>query len=130
MNRGLDFCLDIFDFEAKSESVVRNEYMFEPKLEVTYSNTAHRYHLLGAETTPCFRVKKSVIKGRVEREENTFYTGVVTSGSCVLKTDAAVVELDTFDKFFCPSGLGSYTIEADEDVHILECFPPAWIQES
>ena len=26
MNRGLDFCLDIFDFDAKPESVVRNEY--------------------------------------------------------------------------------------------------------
>ena len=99
--------------------------MFEPKLEVTYSKTAHRCHLLGAETTPRFRVKKSVITGRVEREENTFYTGVVTSGSCVLKTDAAVIELDTFDKFFCPSGLGNYTIEADEEVQILECFPPA-----
>ncbi len=31
MNRGLDFCLDIFDFEARPESVVRSENMFEPQ---------------------------------------------------------------------------------------------------
>jgi mannose-6-phosphate isomerase len=125
MNRGLDFCLDIFDFDAKPESVMRSEYMFEPRLEVTYGETAHRYHLIGAETTPCFGVKKSVIKGVVEREESTFFTGVVTAGACVLKTDDASIELGTFDKFFCPSGLGAYTIEADEEVQILECFPPA-----
>ncbi len=124
MNRGLDFCLDIFDFDAKPESLVRSQYMFDPKLEVTYGKTAHRYHLIGAETTPCFRVKKSVIKGVVKREEDAFFTGVVIAGSCVLNTDEAAIELNTFDKFFCPSGLGPYTIQADEEVEILECFPP------
>jgi mannose-6-phosphate isomerase len=124
MNRGLDFCLNIFDFEARPESVVRRENMFEPGLELAYGETAHRYHLIGAETTPCFKVKKSVIKGVVERRESTFFTGVVTAGSCVLKTGNAVVALDTYGKFFYPAGLGEYTIEAQEEVHILECFPP------
>jgi mannose-6-phosphate isomerase len=125
MNRGLDFCLDILDFDAKPESLVRSEYMFEPELEITYGETARRYHLIGAETTPCYRIKKSVIKGVVKREEGTFFTGVVATGSCVLKTDEAAIELETFGKFFCPAGLGAYTIEADEEVQILECFPPA-----
>lgn len=124
MNRGLDFCLDIFDFENKPESVVRNEHMFEPRLETTYGESAHRYHLIGTETTPCFQVKKSVIKGVVEREEDTFLTGVVTAGRCVLKTAETAIEIDTFGKFFCPAGLGPYTIEADKEVQILECFPP------
>jgi len=125
MNRGLDFCLDIFDFDAKPESLVRSEYMFEPQLEETYGEFAHRYHLIGDETTPCYRVKKSVISGVVTRQENTFYTGVITAGACVVRTEEAVVELGTFDKFFCPAGLGNYTIEAEEEVQILECFPPA-----
>jgi mannose-6-phosphate isomerase len=124
MNRGLDFCLDIFDFEARPESRVRSEHMFEPKREKTYGPNAHRYHLVGAETTPCFQVKKSVISGEVERQESTFFTGVVMAGSCVVKTRESAIELDTFDKFFCPAGLGSYTIEAEQEVHILECFPP------
>ena len=66
-----------------------------------------------------------MIKGAIEREEDTFFTGVVTSGSCTLETEASAIELGTFDKFFCPAGLGAYTIAADEDVQILECFPPA-----
>jgi len=125
MDRGLDFCLDIFDFEPKPESLVRSKYMFEPQLEETYGETAHRYHLLGEETTPCYRIKKSVINGVVTRRENSFFIGVVTGGACVLRTDEAAIKLDTFDKFFCPAGLGEYTIEADEEVQILECFPPA-----
>ncbi len=125
MNRGLDFCLDIFDFEARPESIVRRDYMFQPELEEAYGETAHRYHLLGAETTPCFQVKKSVIRGLVERCEDTFYTGVVTAGSCIVRTETASIELGTYDKFFCPAGLGRYTIEAGEEVQILECFPPA-----
>jgi mannose-6-phosphate isomerase len=125
MGRSLDFCMDIIDFGAKPESLVRSKYMFEPRLEATYGETAHRYRLIDAETTPCFRVKKSVIRGVVEREEDTFFTGVVTAGSCVLKTGEDSIELDTFGKFFCPAGLGPYTIEADEEVQILECFPPA-----
>ena len=124
MDRGLDFCLDIFDLEAMPESVVRDKNMFKPVLEATYGETAHRYHLIGPETTPCYGVKKSVIKGVVEREENTFFTGVVTKGSCVMKSGASTIALDTFDKFFCPAGLGSYTIVAAEEVQILECFPP------
>jgi mannose-6-phosphate isomerase len=124
MNRGLDFCLDIFDFGAKPEAVVRSEYMFEPKLEVTYGDSAHRFHLIGAETTSCYQVKKSVIKGVVEHEESSFFTGVVTAGACKLKTADATIELGTYGKFFCPAGLGTYTIEADEEVQILECFPP------
>lgn len=125
MNRGLDFCMDIFDFDPMPEPLVRRDFMFEPKLETTYGDAGHRYDLIGPETTPRLSVKKSTIHGTVEREENTFYTGVVTSGSCVLKTGEHELKLETLSKFFCPAGLGSYTIQADEEVQILECFPPA-----
>jgi len=125
MNRGLDFCLDIFDFAAKSESVVRSEHMFKPMLEVSYGSAGNRYALIGDETTPCFQVKKSVICGSVKREEDSFFIGVVTGGNCVIKTEDAAVEFGTYDKFFCPAGLGDYMIESQDGVHILECFPPA-----
>ena len=125
MGRSLDFCLDIVDFGAKPEAYVRSHYMFEPRLEESYSATAHRYALIGPETTPCFRIKKSVISGSIERQEDTFLTGVITAGACVLRTDTASIELGTFDKFFCPAGLGTYKIEAEDEVQILECFPPA-----
>lgn len=124
MNRGLDFCLDIFDFRAIPEPVVRRDFMFEPQLETDYGEGGQRYHLVGPETTPCFAVKKTVAHSMIEREEETFFTGVVTEGSCVVRTADSAVELDTFDKFFCPAGLGAYTIETKEGAQILECFPP------
>lgn len=124
MNRGLDFCLDIIDFEERPEATIRSQNMFEPSLEAIYGDSGQRYSLIGAETTPCFRVKKSIIHGTVEREEDSFFVGVVTQGSCVVKTGDTSLKFDTFDKFFYPAGLGPYTIEADDGVQILECFPP------
>lgn len=125
MNRGLEFCLDIIDFEPKPASLVRSEYLLKPRPEATCGANAHRYYLVGADTTPCFQVKKAVINGRVDRQDHTSYIGIVTAGSCIVRTDKAVTRLGTFDKFFCPAGLGKYTIEADEEVQILECLPPA-----
>lgn len=124
MNRGLDFCMDIFDFNPMPEPLVRRDFMFEPKLETTYGDAGHRDDLIGPETTPRFGVKKSTIHGQVQREESTFYTGVVTSGSCILKTSEQELKLSKLGKFFCPAGLGSYTIQAENEVQILECFPP------
>ena len=125
MNRGLDFCMDIFDFTAMPESVVRRDFMFEPKLETTYGESGHRYDLIGPETTPCYRAKKSVIRGKVERKENTFFTGIVTDGECIVRTGDHEIKVETYGKFFCPAELGEYSIESENGVQILECFPPA-----
>ncbi|MEM7315650.1 MAG: class I mannose-6-phosphate isomerase, partial [Planctomycetota bacterium] len=84
MNRGLDFCMDIFDFNPIPESVVRSDFMFQPRLETSYGDSGHRSELIGAETTPCFRVKQSIIRDTVEREEDAFFIGIVTQGHCVL----------------------------------------------
>lgn len=124
MNRGLDFCMDIFDFNAMPEPVVRRDYMFQPKEEVAYGESGKRYSLIGPEATSCFSVKKSVIRGTVERAEDSFYIGVVTEGECVVKTDGHECKLNKFSKFFCPAGLGNYTIQSDAGVEILESFPP------
>jgi mannose-6-phosphate isomerase len=124
MNRGLDFCLDFVDFGARSESTVRREHMFKPRTEEAYGNGSHRQALIGTGTTPCFQVKKSVINGVVTREESSFYIGVVTQGACTLQTGTETIELARYDKFFCPAGLGAYTIESQQGVQILECFPP------
>ena len=124
MNRGLEFCMDIFDFRALPKPLVERDYILSPKLKESYGKSGNRYELVGPETTPRFRVNKSVIRGTVDREDDNFFTGVLTQGQCVLRTDEGVVELDQFDKFFCPAGLGHYSIEAEEEVQILECLPP------
>ena len=126
----LKYPLDIFNFDPIPESLVRTQYMFEPKLEKSYSSNAARYALIGAETTPCYGVKKSVVSGSIEREDDSFFIGVVTAGSCTLRTEQHSIKLKTFDKFFCPAGLGSYQIESDNEVQILECFPPATVAGS
>jgi mannose-6-phosphate isomerase len=98
--------------------------MFKPRTEEAYGNGSHRQALIGTGTTPCFQVKKSVINGVVTREESSFYIGVVTQGACTLQTGTETIELARYDKFFCPAGLGAYTIESQQGVQILECFPP------
>lgn len=125
MNRGIDFCMDIFDLTPMPQSLVRRDFMFEPQTEVDYGSAGYRQSLIGPETTPCFRVKKSVVNGSIERSEDSFFVGVVTKGQCVIQTSETEMLLKQYDKFFCPAGLSSYKIESGDGVEILECFPPA-----
>jgi hypothetical protein len=40
-----------------------------------------------------------------------------------VKKNLSEIALDTCEKFFCPAGLGVFTIEADEEAQALECYP-------
>ncbi len=124
MGKGLDFCLDVFDYESKSESQIRADYMFEPQVVSKYGENSYRYRMIGEEVTDRFRVMKSVITESVSRRDDAFFIGIVTTGSCVIKTSRGEVELSKYDTFFCPAGLGECCIEPMEETHILECFPP------
>jgi mannose-6-phosphate isomerase len=125
MGRGLDFCLDVFDYSQTTLEDIRERYFFPPKLISEYADGAgSRYHLLGSETTPCMQVGKSVINAPAMIKEDQLFIGIVTRGSAVLKTDSDECALGQFDKFLYPAGIGNLRIEPVGEVEILQCFPP------
>ncbi|HSH09718.1 MAG TPA: hypothetical protein VK995_04985, partial [Oceanipulchritudo sp.] len=104
---------------------IRERYFFPPQLIREYENGAGTlYHLLGEETTPCMRVRKSVITGPIQKVEDQCFIGIVTGGEVELSTGTDHKRLMTYDKFFYPAGGGPLTINPQGPAEILECYPP------
>ncbi|WP_052810357.1 class I mannose-6-phosphate isomerase [Vibrio renipiscarius] len=124
MGRDLDFCLDVFNYNKVTSLDILNTYRSQPTLISHYNEESALYSLIGSDRTPCFRVNKSNIQGVVHKQEASFYIGIITQGSCSLICGDQRLELKQFDRFFCPAGVDSIQIIADQGVEILECLPP------
>ncbi|WP_413285282.1 class I mannose-6-phosphate isomerase [Vibrio sp. MA40-2] len=124
MSRDLDFCLDVFNFEQVSKQDVYQRYQQTPLFLTQYNEQSHKESLVDSRATKSFRVCKSVIKGVVDKSEPDFYIGLIVNGECTITCGGEQTHLTRFDKFFCPHGIDSITIESSDGVEILECYPP------
>lgn len=125
MGRGIDFALEVFDFTKATPADLRKRAFFRPRERRVYPDGAGtQYDLIGEETTPCMRVRKSVIRGPVEKREEPCFIGIVTRGRARLSTGADSRVVKTYDKFFHPAGARKFRIEPEDEVEILECQPP------
>ena len=125
MRRGLDFCLDVFDFTQLSVDEAIEKFHQQPKVIREYNPDSFQESLIDSNVTDKFRVKKSTINGVVSKAEDSFYVGLVTQGSCTITIGNETSELKTFDRFFCPAGINQLSVSSSNGVEILECFPPA-----
>lgn len=124
MKRDLDFCMDVFDFTKLSVTEARNTFYHPPKNKHFYNESSFQESLIDETITDKFRVKKSTIVGSIKKHEQSFYIGVVVKGECTIIIDDEILLLKEFDRFFCPAGIESITIESSSVVEILECYPP------
>lgn len=124
MKRGLDFCLDVFDYTQYTPEYIQENFQQKPKKMVEYNELSYKESLVDASTTDRFRICKSTINGTVQKIEDEFFIGIVTKGSCTVKTKSGSIELSQYDTFFCPYGLDEFTIIAHEGAEIIECYPP------
>lgn len=124
MQRGLDFCLQVFDFSPWPTERVRRESRCRPRRHRALGPDSWQDDLIGPERTPCFRVRQSTVQAPVRQAEDSFYIGIVTQGRCVLRAGGETHRLGLFEKFFVPAGIGSIEINPDPSCTILECYPP------
>ncbi|GAB3485964.1 class I mannose-6-phosphate isomerase [Marinomonas epiphytica] len=124
MKRDLEFCMDVFDFNEISTHEAQSKFFQPPRVTHTYSNNSIQETLIDSKVTDKFRVKRSKILGVVEKAEKDFYIGIVTKGNCRITLGKQELILNEYDRFFCPAGIESITINSEEAVEILECYPP------
>jgi mannose-6-phosphate isomerase len=125
MERGLDFCLDVFDLGKTSLADIRADYFFQPQLLRPYPDGAgEQYHLIGKETTPCMEIRQSILKGPANLAAGRYFTGIVTSGRVCLQSKHDQQELDTYSKFLCPAGMEELIVVPEGTATILQCYPP------
>ncbi len=125
MGKGLDFCLDVFDYRAVAEEEVRRQYMFEPRPVDGLQGDGQMYALIGPETTPCYRVGIANVDGKARAGRIGPLIGIVTMGSGAIHTAAETVELKQYDKIMIPAGLEGFEIESKGEMRLLQCFPPS-----
>lgn len=124
MDKGLDFCLDIFDYQEYSVAEITRRCQLQPQV-VEQTNDFTRTVLVDTKLTPCFKVEKlELTKNHAVAHAPAFTLGVVVKGDCVLTNGTETVSLKRGDSFALAAALQEYTIEPLTDsVEIVEVLP-------
>ena len=124
MNRGLEFCLDVFDRSPWSPSRVHVEAGCPPRRRRALGPDSWQDDLIGPERTPCFRVRQSTLRAAIQKSETSAHIGIVTSGACTLRAGGEVHRFSRGGKYFLPAGIGAVAMEPEPECTLLECYPP------
>jgi mannose-6-phosphate isomerase len=125
MGRGLEFCLDVFDYATWSADRIFTEALCPPRRLRALGPDSYQDKLIGPERTPCFRIRKSHLRGPIMRHDTECFIGIVTAGSGTLTAGGETHQLRAFDKFFVPAALGPWQLHPTPTLDLLECLPPA-----
>ncbi len=125
MNRGLEFCLDVFDLDPWPANRVLTEAFCPPRRARALGPDSYQDTLIGLERTPCFRIRKSHIRGPISRHDSECFVGIVTAGSGSLTVGGETHALRPFDKIFVPAALGPWQLNPSPTLDLLECLPPS-----
>ena len=124
MNRGLEFCLDIFDTSPWPAPRVHQEAECPPRRRRALGPDSWQDDLIGPERTPCFRVRRSEIRAPIQRRPEGPCIVIVTEGSCTVATAQASHHFKMGDSFFIPAELPSLAVTPHPTSTLLECYPP------
>jgi len=125
MNRGLEFCLDVFDYSAWPSGRLRTEAACPPRRRRALGPDSWQDELIGPERTPCFLVRQSQVRAPAAKAEDSAYIAIVTDGACEISAGGETHRLRRYDKFFVPAGLGPLAVTPTPHTSLLECYPPA-----
>lgn len=123
MGRGLDFCLDIFDYQQYSKEEIIKTCRITPVV-LEKSEGFERLRLVDEKLTSCFFVEKLKVTGYGEVGHNHKFTlGVVCSGACTMKTGEEEICLKRGDSFAIASAVEKYEITAEEGTELGIVYP-------
>lgn len=123
MGRGLDFCLDIFDYTEYSREDIIRRCRVNP-VEVERTPGLERQLLVGESLTPCFFVEKlNAFKNSSVEHNHKFTLGVVCEGACLLKAEGQEIRLRQGDSFAIAAGVDSYEILPQDKAGLCLVYP-------
>src|SRR6185369_3488864 len=71
MERGLEFCLDVFNFAPLTAAELEVRVRCQPRRLRALGPSSYQDELIGANQTDCFRVLKSSLDAAVVKDETT-----------------------------------------------------------
>jgi len=125
MNRGLDFCLDLFDFTSRPLADLLSRQACPPRRLRQLGERSSEDELVGSDRTACFGVTKLHLHEPVTRETSAASIAIVTAGEVSVRVGSEVHHLRRYDKVFLPAGLGRHELIPQPSAEILACHPPS-----
>lgn len=122
MNRGIETALDAFNFDPVPIDKVSEEFACQAKVVETDGESTLEL-LIGSKDTSCFTVKRAQVTREFKRQQPSFFIGVVTKGKGQLKIDDDLIELEQWERFFCPADVKEFTYISSSKMEIIECYP-------
>ena len=123
MSRGVDFALDMMNFNTISVDQIKKENFCLPKL-IDEQVGGKEFALIATEQTPCFSVNKLCVSSKFTKTSNSFYVGIVTKGTGLIKINNNEVTIKTGDKFLIPFKTSKVNYISNSNLEIVFTFPP------
>lgn len=123
MDKGIETALDVFNFDPVPSEQIDEEFRCNPKILKSDEQGNCLEELIGPDKTACFTVRRATVRGCYKRTEEAFFYGVVIEGSGTLSAGSEVMQLNLWDRFFCPAGIHEFHYESDTGMTVLECYP-------
>jgi mannose-6-phosphate isomerase len=127
MGRDLEFCLDIFDYTARSVTEIESLCRMTPRTIST--SAAHEEEmLLARERTECFSVRRLVVRRpfRWQPGPGCARLAVVTEGRGVLNAEGRRIPVAFGSRFLTAAQGGEIAIEPEDGRPLVIC----WCQPS
>lgn len=100
MGRGLDFCLELFDYQSRSVVEIQDTCRITPRP----LGESGEEELIGPGQTPCFSVRRQTVSVPTPLRCDTLEVLLVVHGQGILKTSSGTVPLDRAGRFIIPAG--------------------------
>lgn len=114
LGKGLDFCLDSFQYEEKTVETVIKDHRVNPIL-MEFGGHFHLEQLAGHETGAGFRVQRLVLEGNVENLSlpgGIPQVALVTKGSVQVSVGDEALGLKTGESLFIAGGVHYLDVQA------------------
>ena len=129
MGRGLDFCLDIFDYTEYSKEEIVDRCRIKPEI-LAKTDSYERQRLVGETLTSCFFVDKvEAWKPSAITHNEKFTLGVVCSGSCILEQEGQQIRLKQGDSFAIAAAVKQWNILPEEETELVIVYPGKNMEE-
>ncbi len=123
MNRGIDFALSMFSYDATPIDVLREKYFCQPRVLDTQNKSTESI-LIDEEKTDCFRVSRIDVRDRFVKESDSFYIGIVSRGTGTVSVADQTQTVHEGERFFVPHQTSAVTFESESGMEIVATFPP------
>jgi mannose-6-phosphate isomerase len=125
MDRGLEFCLDVFDPAPWPPARIEREARLRPAPRRRLGPDSWQEDLIAAPYDSCFRLRRTRLRERVEKSEDDFHLLIVAEGACTVDAGGLTRRLARYDRIFVPAGTRRLGLCPEPVCTLLECCAPA-----